>query len=58
MILRLFFAAILLVLGGVVTAFGVITAVYRDPLATTAIILGAGLLLLAGAAWMARRARR
>jgi hypothetical protein len=38
---------ILFALGAILTAAGVMTAYFRDPLATTLVLLGAGLLLIA-----------
>ena len=58
MFLRLLAAAMLLIVGAAITAFGVITVMYGDPLLTTLIVLGVGLLLVAGAVLICRRALR
>ena len=58
MLPRLLLAGVLLVIGIAITSFGVMTAVYRDPLGTTLILLGVGLPLLAAAVRLAVRRRR
>ena len=45
--MRILLALICFALGAVVLAAGVMTAYFRDPLATTVILLGMGLLLIA-----------
>jgi len=56
-ILRLLIALVLLLAGGAVTAFGVVTVMYGDPLVTSAIIFAIGLTLLGAAVWVMRRRR-
>jgi heme A synthase len=57
MILRLLVAGILLALGALLMAFGVMTALYGDPLATTLVILIVALLFVSSAVWAWRRGR-
>ncbi len=54
-ILRLLLALVLLLAGGAVTAFGVMTLLYRDPLVTSAVVLTVGLLLMGAAVWLMGR---
>jgi hypothetical protein len=56
-ILRLLFALVLLLVGGAVTAFGVMTAMYSDPLLTSVVVFAVGLLLLGAGVWLMRRGR-
>ncbi len=57
-VLRSLAALVLFLAGGAVTAFGVVTVTYRDPLRTSLIILSVGLLLCAVALWTGVRGRR
>jgi threonine/homoserine/homoserine lactone efflux protein len=45
--MRILLGLILFALGTVVTAAGLMTAYFRDPLATTVILLGMGVLIIA-----------
>ena len=56
-ILRLLFALVLLLVGGAVTAFGVMTVMYSDPLLTSVVVFAVGLLLLGAGVWLMRRGR-
>ncbi|HEX8675094.1 MAG TPA: hypothetical protein VF710_24555 [Longimicrobium sp.] len=54
-ILRILLALVLLLAGGAVVAFGVMTVMYSDPVVTSALVLAIGLLLLGSGAWLMRR---
>jgi hypothetical protein len=54
-ILRILLALVLLLAGGAVTAFGVVTVMYSDPLVTSLIIFAIGLVLLGAGVWLMRR---
>ena len=56
-ILRILLALVLLVIGGAVMAFGAMTLMYRDPPATTAVVLAIALLLLGASVRLMRRRR-
>jgi heme A synthase len=56
-ILRVLLALVLLLAGGAVTAFGVMTVMYSDPLMTSVVVFAIGLLLLGTAVWLMRRRR-
>jgi heme A synthase len=53
--LRILLALVLLVIGGAVLAFGVMTVMYGDPIVTSALVLAIGLLLLGAGVWLMRR---
>jgi hypothetical protein len=54
-ILRLLLTLLLLLAGGAVTAFGVVTVMYSDPLVTSLIVFAIGLMLLGAAVWLTRK---
>jgi len=56
-ILRILLGFVLLLVGGAVTAFGVVTVMYSDPLVTSLVIFAIGLVLLGSAVWLLRRRR-
>jgi hypothetical protein len=56
-ILRILLALVLLLAGGAVTAFGVMTVMYSDPALTSVVVFAVGLLLLGAAVWLMRRSR-
>jgi len=55
--LRILLALALLLAGGAVMAFGVMTVMYSDPVVTSALVLAIGLVLLGAAVWLMRRGR-
>ncbi|HEX8213168.1 MAG TPA: hypothetical protein VF584_23535 [Longimicrobium sp.] len=54
-ILRILLALVLLLAGGAVMAFGGMTVMYSDPLATSLIVFAIGLVLLGVAVWLMRK---
>jgi heme A synthase len=54
-ILRILIAIVLLLAGGAVVAFGVMTVMYSDPVVTSALVLAIGLLLLGAGVWLMRK---
>jgi hypothetical protein len=56
-ILRILLALVLLLAGGAVTGFGVMTVMYSDPALTSVVVFAVGLLLLRAAVWLMRRSR-
>ena len=57
-IARLLLALVLLLAGGAVTAFGVMTVMYSDPVVTSVVVCAVGVLLLGAAVWLMRSPRR
>jgi hypothetical protein len=49
---------VLLLAGGAVTAFGVMTVMYSDPIMTSVVVFAIGGLLLGAGVWLMRRTRR
>ncbi len=55
--LRILLALVLLLAGGAVTAFGVMTVMYSDPVVTSVVVLAIGVLMLGAAVWLMRKRR-
>jgi hypothetical protein len=53
-ILRTLLALVLLVIGGAVVAFGVMTVMYSDPVMTSVVVFSVGMLLLGAGVWLMR----
>jgi hypothetical protein len=53
--MRIVLALLLATAGLVLAAAAAMTVYFRDPLRTTLVLLGAGVLLLGAAGWLARR---
>jgi hypothetical protein len=53
-IVRLLLGLVLLVTGGAVVAFGVMTVMYSDPVMTSVIVFGIGVVLMGAGVWLMR----